>query len=444
MRLLTPYFWNVVYTAALVLVSPFLLWQAATKGKYRDGFREKLLGLVPRCADGAGPCLWLHGVSVGEINLLVGLVRAIEAAHPDWRCVISTTTRTGMELARKRFPGHTVFYCPMDFSWAVRNAMKRIRPGLLVLGELELWPNMVRAARESNVKIAVVNGRLSENSYRGYVRFRPLLCGMFQSLGLVAAQDETYAHRFASLGAPAESVHVSGSMKFDGAETDRDNERTRELRTLAHIADDDVVFLAGSTQSPEEAAAIEVFRSLSSDHPALRLIIVPRHPHRFDEVAGLLEASGLPWRRRSDLPSDGDAQEEPRILLVDTVGELGAWWGAAHIAFVGGSWGSRGGQNMIEPAAYGAAVSFGPNTKNFRDIVALLLDGEAAIVVEDEQSLTRFVERCLADVSLRRGLGERAKQLVRQQLGATDRTIELLAELLKDAGSNASSRTNAA
>ncbi|NUQ61779.1 MAG: 3-deoxy-D-manno-octulosonic acid transferase [Pirellulales bacterium] len=423
-----PYLLNVVYLLLIFLSLPWLLYQAVRKGKYREGFAEKFLGLVPR-RTAEGPCLWFHAVSVGEVNLLATLIRRIEEERPEWHCLISTTTMTGMALARKKYPKLAVFYCPLDFSWAVREAMRRIRPTVLVLAELELWPNLVRAAEKSGARVAVVNGRLSEHSFRGYRRIRPLVAGILRRIGAVGAQDEAYAERFRRLGAPQTSVHVTGSMKYDGAETDRANPHTQRLRRLAGVRDDDIVFLAGSTQEPEESVALEVFRELRDPWPQLRLVVVPRHPDRFDSVARLLDRSGLPWQRRSQLDRTG-ADPSARILLVDAVGELGVWWGTARIAFVGGSMGNRGGQNMIEPAAYGAAVSFGPNTRNFRDIVATMLDRDAAVVVHDERELTGFVRRCLDEPEFADDLGRRARQLVASQLGATQRTFDLLAAMV--------------
>jgi len=527
------YLLNLVYLALLAAAFPWFVCQAIRKGKYREGFAAKFFGRVPR-RRGDRRCVWLHAVSVGEVNLLGSLLHEIAREKPDWECVVSTTTMTGMALARKKYPHLAPFYCPLDFSWAVRTAMRRIRPDLLVLAELELWPNLVRAARRSGARVAVINGRLSERSYRGYRRLQPLLAGMLRRIDLIAAQDETYAARFCALGAAAESVHVTGSMKYDGAETDRNNPVTQRLRRLAGFAEDDVVFLAGSTQEPEEALALAAWRELSPRWPQLRLVLVPRHPDRFDAVARLLDASGVPWQRRTaleepslaatgnaapsligascagpiplgpippgptsertkeptkaarssaggwskgvaesgsgpipnrtcgDWPHDdraygnrtcddrdggdlacgarasgtrtcGDwAGEDSRssVLLVDVVGELGAWWGTAQIAFVGGSMGTRGGQNMIEPAAYGAAVSFGPNTHNFRDIVAAMLARGAAVVVRDGEEMTAFVRRCLEDPAYRDRLGSRARALVAEQLGATRRTFGLLAPLV--------------
>jgi 3-deoxy-D-manno-octulosonic-acid transferase len=382
-------------------------------------------------------------VSVGEVNLLTPLLKAIQETRPEWECVISTTTTTGMALAKKKYAKYTVFYCPLDFSWAVETAMQRIRPDVLVLAELELWPNLIRAAKRHGAKVAVVNGRLGEKSFRGYRRIRPLVAKLMRQIDLVAAQDETYAERFRTLGARPEAVHVTGSMKYDGAQTDRNNPNTQRLAALAGFVDDDIVLLAGSTQEPEEAMLLETFSSLTSQWPRLRLVLVPRHPDRFEAVAKLLDSSGVPWQRRTELSAEhahasvGMAPSplsplpsplSPRVLLVDVVGELGAWWGTAKIAYVGGSMGNRGGQNMIEPAAYGAAVSFGPNTWNFRDIVAAMLECDAAVVVQNGEQFTRFVRRCLEEPEYAAVLGQQAKNMVIQQLGATVRTLELLEE----------------
>lgn len=425
---------NAVYLTAIVLLSPLLVWQSARTGKYRDGFREKFMGLVPR-RDGDETCIWVHAVSVGEVNLVAVLIRALRTAHPDWQFVVSTTSRTGYELAKKKYADLQVFYCPLDFSWAVSNAIRRVRPTILVLAELELWPNLIRAAKNHGAKVAIMNGRMSDRSFPGYRRVRVLVAALLRQIDLVAAQNEESASRFRVLGTPPERVVVTGSLKYDGAQTDRNNPRTMSLGKLSQLADDDIVFLAGSTQEPEEQYALDIFQRLVAHHPRLRLILVPRHPERFEAVAKLLDASGLPWLRRSQLDDRRGALPCRPILLVDTVGELGAWWGTAQIAFVGGSFGDRGGQNMIEPAAYGSAVSYGPNTRNFRDIVAALSAAEAGITVDSAEQLEAFVRRCLEEPQYANNLGTCARQLVRSQLGATARTVSLLESLLTDRAS---------
>ncbi|MEX2317363.1 MAG: glycosyltransferase N-terminal domain-containing protein [Pirellulales bacterium] len=434
---------NVFYLAALAAFSPLVLWAMLRTGKYREGYAQKLLGLVP-WREGDATCIWLHAVSVGEVNLLATLLGELRGAHPDWEFVVSTTSRAGYELARKKYADLAVFYCPLDFSWAVRRAMRRVRPSLLVLAELELWPNLILAAKEQGVRVAIVNGRMSDKSFPRYRRIRPLVAHFLRQLDLIAVPSVESAARFQRLGAPADRVRITGSLKFDGAETDRGNPRTAALRRLAAFAEDDVIFLAGSTQEPEEELAIDIYRRLSPAHPRLRLVLVPRHPERFDGVARLLAGSGLPWVRRSTIDDRREPMASRPVVLVDTVGELAAWWGTATIAFVGGSFGSRGGQNMIEPAAYGAAVAFGPNTWNFRDIVASLRDADAAVIVRDGQQLEAYVRRCLEEPLYAATLGVRAQSLVKGQLGATRRTVARLESLLAASAKGRLARRSAA
>lgn len=421
------YLLNVLYVVLAVLASPWLLAGALQKGKYRDGWSQKLFGLVPR-RESEVPCVWIHAVSLGEVSLIASLISEVQRRYPHWDVVISTTTLTGYTLAKTRYAEMQVFYCPLDFTWAVHNAMQRIRPTILMLAELELWPNLIREARRTGTKVAIINGRLSDRSFRGYRRFSGWIRGVLEQVDLVAAQNQQYAERFLALGARPDAVHVTGSLKFDGAQTDRGNVATMRLRQLAGFQDSDIVFLAGSTQEPEERLAIEAFRHLAPEHPELRLILVPRHPDRFAEMASLLASSGLTWQKRSRLDVTG-ADPRVRVLLVDRVGELGAWWGTATIAYVGGSMGSRQGQNMIEPAAYGCAVAFGPKTRNFRDVVSALLDAQAAVVVHDGDELQAFVRRALEQPAFAAELGGRARQVVAAQLGATRRTVDLLEEL---------------
>ncbi|HTN73627.1 MAG TPA: 3-deoxy-D-manno-octulosonic acid transferase [Pirellulaceae bacterium] len=424
-----PYLLNLIYVGLVVLLSPYLLFTAVRKGKYRAGWAEKWLGRVA-CETNGRRCIWLHAVSVGEVNLLAPLVKALERAYPEHALVISTTSRTGQELAKKKYAAHCVCYAPLDFSWAVNAALQRLRPELLILAELELWPNLVWAAKRHGAKVVVFNGRLSDRSFRGYRWIRPLLKSVLRAVDCIAAQSEQYAERFIALGADAARVHVTGSVKFDGAETNRDNPRTRKLAELANITTSDTVFLAGSTQAPEEQLALETYLALRDSHPELLLILVPRHPERFAEVAELLQHSGVAWARRSELGQAGN-RLLPRVLLVDVVGELGAWWGLATIGFIGGSLlNRRGGQNMLEPAAYGTAIAFGPNTANFRDIVTLMRERDAAVVVHSGEELTSFVQRALADEAWSHELSCRARQLVSEHLGATERTLQLLTELV--------------
>ena len=432
-----PWLLNLAYVALLLAVSPVLLYRRWVHGKYRDGWIEKLWGRLPE-RDGSRPCVWLHAVSVGEVLQLRPMMKLLTAQRPDWDFVITTTTRTGLDVAKKEFAQHTVCYCPLDFSWAVRRAIARIKPSAIVLVELELWPNLVLTAKRLGVLLALINGRLSEKSFRGYCRIRPFVGRLLNGFDLLAVQNREYGDRLLELGAPSERLHLTGSIKFDGVLSDRSNAQTTELRRFFGLRNDDKVFIAGSTQAPEESFALDTWQALRSEFPNLRLILVPRHKERFDEVAAVVTSRGLSLQRRSNA-----IQESGDVLLLDTLGELTACWGLADIAFVGGSLTQRGGQNMIEPASFGAAVLFGPNTWNFRDIVEQLLARDAACVVRSPQELTATVRALLQQPSVADELGHRASEFVATQQGAALRTVELL-QRMSALQSPATSRIRAA
>jgi len=429
-----PWLLNLVYSLLLVALSPVLLYRVLVLGKYRTGWSEKFLGRL-RLRTSDRFCVWFHAVSVGEVLQLQTVVRELQAVRPDWEICITTTTHTGHAVAKEKFPEHTVCYFPLDFSFTVKNAIARVRPSMIVLVELELWPNFIRAASEAEIPLVLINGRMSEKSHRGYRRVRFLMGSLLRRFDRLAVQSETYADRLADLGASPEKITVTGSIKFDGVKPDRKNAQTLEIRRSFGLSEDDCVFIAGSTQDPEEAYALETYLSLREEFPSLRLILVPRHQERFDDVARLVKDRGLPLLRRSELKGDGETARqrdretisgEQPILLLDTLGELSACWGLAEIAFVGGSLTNRGGQNMIEPSAYGAGVLFGPNTRNFRDVVELLLGRNAALVVQDAEDLTRRVREWLANPEAARDFGRRAQDLVLSQQGATAKTVGIL------------------
>jgi 3-deoxy-D-manno-octulosonic-acid transferase len=424
-----PFILDALYLALLVVLSPLLAYKALTTGKYRRGLWRKFTGAATKRRDDM-PCAWFHGVSVGEIHLLRQVVAAFRRRRPDWECVVSTTTDTGFDEARKHFPDLPVFFWPFDFSWAVRRALWRVRPSLVVLAECELWPNFLRAARVQGVPVAVINARMSPRTFARYRRLGGLARRLLAKVDLFAAQTEDYAEHLRLLGAPAERVRVTGSVKYDGTSADRDNPKTQQLRRLLAVEPDDLVFIAGSTQEPEEEVALGIFRRLRSEFPRLRLILVPRQKERFDEVAALLQRSGEPFMRRSELHPVTPSPRHP-VTLVDTIGELGALWGLADVAFVGGSLdGKRGGQNMIEPAAYGAAVLFGPHVWNFRDAAARLVAAGAAVQAADAAALGIEVRRLLGDPGERSAMGTAARCFVKEQQGATERTLALLDGLL--------------
>lgn len=420
---------DAVYLLVALLALPWVAWRKLSGGRPVAAPWRRFTGRIgPLVAKGDRPRVWLHGVSVGEVNLLHRLAEEIRRVDPAIDCVVSSSTTTGLELATARFGTERTFPCPLDFSWAVRAVMTRVQPDLIVLGELELWPNLLGIARDRGIPVIVANGRMSDRSFRGYRRLGGIARRMLSQLAAVLARSEQDAARFRSLGAG--NVEVTGSMKFDGVAGDR---QAADVRALASLADlrDAPVFLAGSTQSPEEVLAIDAFLAVSRQHPRLRLLIVPRHVERSAEIAGLLESKGVRWQNRSRLETDG-ADPEARVLLVDTTGELSRWWGTATVAFVGGSLdGKRGGQNMLEPAAYGMPLCFGPHTWNFREEAAMLLAAGGAEVVHDARDLEAFLRRALADRAWSDSLASAARSLVDANRGTVRRTAERVVERLR-------------
>ena len=449
-----PWVFNIAYLCFLAFVSPVLLYRVIVRGKYRHGWREKLLGRLPPPPAGCeAPRIWLHAVSVGEVLQLQSVLKLLRRSRPDCCFVITTTTSTGYAVAREKFPTDQVCYFPLDFSWSVRTAIRRIAPSAVILVELELWPNFIFESKRAGVPLVLINGRMSERSFRGYRRLRPLMGPLLDCFDRIAVQSETYKARLIELGARAEKVEITGSIKFDDVETNRNNQQTQLLQSAFGIAENEPVFIAGSTQSPEEEYALDAWLEARRRYPDLRLILVPRHQERFEEVAKIIEARGLPLLRRSLLArgpatNTADCQQRPAkaatnpeasippVLLLDTLGELSACWGLADIAFVGGSLTDRGGQNMIEPAAYGAAVLFGPNTQNFRDVVELLLSSAAARVVHDQTEMTATLVEFLDRPDAARQQGELAKQLVLAQQGATGRTVVIIQSVIDKPVSN--------
>jgi len=422
---------NLIYLVLLAAVSPFLAFRAWKSGKYREGWIEKLLGHAP-VRVGDRPCLWFHAVSVGEIQLLRPLIAEFARRRPGWEVVVSTTTTTGLRLARQTYPDLVTFFAPLDFSWSTRKALARIRPTILALVELEVWPNLVRAAKRSGARVAIVNGRLSSRSHKGYRRIRGPLRRTFLRFDSVAVQSDEYAERFEDLGVPRRVIHVTGSVKFDGLEHDRANPRTLELRRALGLTSAQLVFVAGSTMKGEELAALAAYREARTKHPGLRMVIVPRHAERFEDVAALLEAQGERVVRLSRDKVAAALGEPPPVILIDTIGDLGAAWGLADVAFVGGSlFPGRGGQNMMEPAAYGASVLFGPYTSNFRETVVQLLARDAARRVVDARDLARCLLEDLDNPEAANARGEAARAFVLAQNGASARTFAEIDRLVE-------------
>jgi len=419
---------DATYLAAAALASPFLLYKALTSEKYRTGYGERLGRVAPRQGD--APCAWLHAVSVGEMNLVRPLVEALGQQCPGWDLLLSTATNTGRATAEKLYPGRRVIYYPLDFSWVVRKVVGRIRPDLILLVELEIWPHFLQAAARRGVPVAIVNGRLSERAFRRYRLIRPLVAKWLQRVALFCVQTEAYAERLAALGAPRERLVVTGNLKFDSCPAAPPRGRDAALARSFGLGPDEPVLVGGCTWPGEDEALVDAYQKLKAEFPALRLILAPRQGERFGPVEALVRAAGLPCVRRTAL-QQAPAAASDAVILLDTVGELARVYGLGTIVFVGGSLIPHGGHNILEPSGLARPVLFGRHTENFRDITEELLARDAARCVADPGELEAALRDLLRDPAAAAGLGARARQVVDHHRGATSRTLEALQPFLR-------------
>lgn len=417
--------YSAALAAALLLAAPWWLLGMLRHGKYRAGLAERL-GRVPARVGRSRGSIWVHAVSVGEVLAVSQLIEALRQRYPERRLVISTTTATGQKLARERFGAENGFYFPLDFAFAIRPWLRALQPELVVMAETEFWPNFLRLAREGGARIAVVNARISDRSLTGYRRWRGLLGGVLASMDAFLAQSEEDARRLVEIGAPSARVHVIGNLKFE-ARPVAASPAAALLRRALEKGEAQPVFICGSTVEGEEELLLEAFSAVRRQHPKAVMILAPRHPERFVPVAQMVAASGLPWKRRSQLAAD-DAVS-CGVVLLDTLGELAAVYALADVAFVGGSLAPRGGHNILEPAQHGVPILVGPHTENFRDIVVLFRQADAVRVVQPAE-LAAALLSLLGDDAERHAMGRRAAEVVRAQTGATQRTLEALAALL--------------
>ena len=365
----------------------------------------------------------VHGVSVGEVKGAQSLIRGLRERYPSYEVVVSTTTNTGESVARDLYPDLTIVRFPVDISFIVSRFLRRIDPTIVVLIELEIWPNFLRHANRYGAPICVVNGRITERSFRAYRLFRNLM-PQFNRITLFSAQNTEYAERFGRLVGTEERICICGNIKVDGLEIKRVDPPVELARELG-VSEGQLVFVAGSTHSPEEKWLAEVWRSAAPDS---RLILVPRHPERAKDIVAQLAGLGISVQRLTDLRSGSDGPDPARPLLVDTIGELERIYGLADLVFVGGSLIPHGGQNMLEPAAQGRAVVYGPHVRNFYQEAALLEAAGACQRVQDVADLESWVRRLTEDSELRRKMEEAGREVVEAQKGATRLTLEALHE----------------
>ncbi len=422
------YFTDLLYLLALIAISPKVIYRMIRHQRYRSGWSQRL-GKINRCYPNK-KCVWIHAVSVGEVNATRTIIKALNAKLPDCEIVISSTTDTGYANAVALYGDELcVFYFPFDVSWIMRRAFNSLTPDVCLLMELEVWPNMATIANDRKIPTAVVNGRLSEKSFPRYKLIKPLTKWMFGKIDLFLVQSEEYAQRFKALGCDDEKVVISGSVKYDTAQIADKVDGSDKLAWLLNISDEPLL-VAGATGPGEERIVLEVFKDLKQSFANLRLAIIPRKPERFNEVADLIEGQGFSFCRYSTIKAEAAITDKPDVILGDTMGDLRKFYSLASVVFVGRTLVPMGGSDMIEPTALAKATIFGLHTFNFKQTVEVLLAGSGAIEVEDARGLTIAIKKCLADEEFAQHLGANGQKVIRQNQGATDRTVDEILKLL--------------
>lgn len=416
------------------LAAPFVValegWRELRDPSQRGRLRQRL-GLVP--GRPAAGCLWIHAVSVGEVQAAVPLVRELRRRIPDLDIVLTTVTATGAQRARAVF-GADLQHCylPYDLPGCVRRFLDRVRPRAVVVLETEIWPVLYRELGRRGIPVAIVSARISQRSLRRYRRVASFIREALSGEVVIGAQSEADAGRFAAIGAPPGRVRVTGNVKYDMRISESVTTAGRELRRAC--AEGRPVWIAGSTHEGEESAAIAAHVTVRERHPSALLLLVPRHPQRFDDVRALLRRSGLVFAERS---AGGVPSGEHAVFLVDTVGELQMFYAASDVAFVGGSLVPVGGHSLLEPAMLGLPVISGPHTHNAPDVAHTLAQAGALVTVHDERELAQRVIECLDDPAGARARGELGRSAAAANRGAVDRVVGMVLPLVSPGASAA-------
>jgi len=421
-----------VSTAGGLLGWPYFYWHLKSRGQ-GESFRPRLGLKLPAGPIPAGsPRLWLHGVSVGEIQAAVPLVRELKNLLPQAAFTISTGTETGQMLARKNFTplGALVCYFPLDIPWAVNRYLDCLRPQVFIGLESEIWPNFLTQAHKRGIRLALVNGRLSDQSLRSFIKYSRYISNIFNLYDIIAAGSDPDFQRFQRLGISPDKLHLTGNLKYDRLFQSKDEPRLAEFRRLLHQpAAAGPVWLAASTHTGEEEVILDAYERLLAPCPALELIIAPRHPQRAPELARLLASRGHGFQLWSRLKAGAETRRQG-VVIVDTIGDLFTLYGAADVTFVGGSLVPHGGQNILEPAAWARAPIYGPHLENFLWAKAIMEAAGAGTMITDAATLGAAVQRCLSHPEISNELGRRAQAALIPHQGASRRQAGLIAALV--------------
>jgi 3-deoxy-D-manno-octulosonic-acid transferase len=408
------FIYTFLLTLGLVLASPYYLVR----------FRKYLPTLADRFGFLKLPqlrrAIWVHAVSVGEVKAVENLVKRLRLQFPGKPLVVSTATPTGQQLAREWHDDvDYTFYFPIDLPWCVRRAVERVDPEMVIVAETEIWPNFLRACRARHTRVVMINGRISDKSFSRYRLARRWLRRVFEDYTIIGMQSETDRQRVEAIGADPRKVTVLGNLKYDAVGSTGGVENA--LATF--LKDWNPLWIAASTMPGEEQVVLDAFDEIRKSHPTLKLLIAPRHAHRFDAVAEMIKARNQPMVRRTRI---GPEYVKTSVLLLDTIGELATVFQYATVVYMGGSLVSTGGHNVLEPARHSKPIVFGPHMENFRDIARLFLESGAAIQIQSATQLAPAITHVLGNQHHASDLGRKALAIVRQNTGATERVLQVL------------------
>ena len=423
---------DLIYLLALIAISPKILYRVIMQNRYRQGWSERLGKIHRNFPD--KKCIWIHAVSLGEVNATKTIITELKKHLPEFEIVLSATTDTGIERAHSLYAGELkVFYFPLDFSSVIDRSFENIRPDICLLMELEVWPNFTSKAHQLKIPVVVVNGRISDKSFPKYNLIKPFVKPTFEKVSLFLAQSEEYADRFISLGGKRKATIITGSLKYDTAQTTEKVEGADRLAEQLNITDKHLL-VAGGTGPKEEKIILDVFKKLKKQDSFsdLRLVVVPRKPERFDEVADLIKKSGFELIRYSRIKSgDQKVTNQDAVILGDTMGDLRKFYSLATVVFVGRTLVPMGGSDMIESAAMGKCTIFGPHTFNFKQTVQALLQAQGAIKVKNESQFCLAVQKCLDEPQFAQKIARNGQKVIKENQGATQKTISAVIGLLK-------------
>ena len=418
--------YTLILIGAGIASLPYLLWRCLRGATYLQDLSERFGGVSFPHGEPEG-CLWFHAASVGEVQGLQPIIAALHDRFPSRSMVLSTFTPAGKAMAQKVIPqAERVFLLPFDLPWTVGQMVRRLRPSTLIVQETELWPNLFRELGRLHVPIVLVNGRLSPRSFGRYARVRPFMRRVLSNVSLILAQSDISAQRFRHLGVPPHKVRVVGNTNIDRALSQA--EQPVPLHPMTPLLADRQLLVAGSTHEGEEAILLSVYQRLRVQHPDLCLVLAPRHLERVATVARYVQACDLSVLRRSRFPDESGSR--PAVVILDTLGELVAFYKLCTVAFVGGSLAPIGGHNILEPVMFAKPLLFGPHLHHFPELADLLRNAAGAIQVRDEADLYTQAARLFANPAEAAAMGQRALQALDANRGALQRAYEALVGVL--------------